>query len=65
MGRWIAWLCWAEDKKTLAIGALLGRRREWPCHRTSQDIEKSPPPHVHSELKSRHLTGLRAAFYSF
>src|SRR5882672_2634519 len=42
-----AWLCWAEDSKTLAIGALLCRRSERPCHRTTHDTEKSPPPHVH------------------
>src|SRR5216684_4775121 len=42
-----AWLCWAEESKTLAIGALLCRRSERPCHRTTHDTEKSPPPHVH------------------
>jgi hypothetical protein len=35
-----AWLCWAEDSKTLAIGALLCRHSERPCHRAADERDE-------------------------
>src|SRR4029450_8621115 len=42
-----AWLCWAEDSKTLPIGAVLCPRSERPCHRrTAKKTDEMAPSHA-------------------